>query len=145
MARCFGGMTMIDAAKLLEGTTPGPWRFRDGSDRCLGFWVDAPGDIVRNDRGPSYAQQIIGDEEYDRKEADCRLIAAAPDLARRVIELETENARLKAKGDALAEALQDALDGVGALTNPSEFPNILGISTETGARYVAALAQWGEP
>lgn len=42
-------------------------------------------------------------------------------------------------GPFLLEALTDVLDAVGALTNVTEFPNVLGIPEERGAEILAKL------
>ena len=61
------------------GITPGPWRLRNEETRG-GIWVDAPEAIVKNSRGPSYARQILEDEEYPEKLADARAIAKVPEM-----------------------------------------------------------------
>ncbi len=100
---------MVDAKKLLEGTTPGPFEVMRGSEkgddmRCSVVAVrgnyrylvatienGAPGDWCET--------------EYE----NATMFAAAPDLAARVIELEAENAELRKQADALAEALERAV------------------------------------
>ena len=44
------------------------------------MFIQASKTVVKNDRGPDYAQEIWSDEDYPTKEGDGHLIAAAPDL-----------------------------------------------------------------
>ncbi len=91
---------MIDAKKLLEGTTPGPWAQYDQDPV-----------IIVNCEGGSLGEMTSGYPTIGEKEdiANARLAAAAPDLAARVIELEAENAELRKQADALARALVNAM------------------------------------
>ena len=66
-----------DLQKLLAEATKGPWR---------PHWF-------YSDDGVCY--KLSEDTDTSRTEPDCRLIAMAPDLAARVLELEAENARLR--------------------------------------------------
>ncbi len=81
----------LDASALLGGATPGPWEAREGSG--FGVWlVDAI--------GRRFVATMDGKPGVEN-EANARLIAAAPNLARKVIALEGEVAR---KDAAIADA-----------------------------------------
>lgn len=54
-------------------------------------------------------------------------------------ELETEYDKVFDENLNLKEALRDVLDAVGALTNISEFPNVLNISEERGREILELL------
>lgn len=80
----------------MDKFTPGPWKVRtrtcDGE--LAGCFVEAP-DV----NGFAYAAEVLGDDEYrdhsggmDRRLADCKLVAAAPDL------LDAVRALLKSPG-----------------------------------------------
>jgi hypothetical protein len=93
--------------------TPGPWfvrkHERDGELREC--WVAAP-----DFNGFAYDAEILGDDEYRdglaRKLADCRLIAAAPELLeaaeRMVAATEADQHFIGAEHDALKAAISKA-------------------------------------
>lgn len=54
-------------------------------------------------------------------------------------ELETEYEKVFEENLNLKEALRDVLDSVGALSNISEFPNVLNISEERGREILELL------
>lgn len=78
-----GQVTPADPRKLLEGTTKGPWVAEDDG----GWYVGSPNpkhggtDMVT---GSAFYGGVL----FPLTEPDARLIAAAPDLAKRVEELE---------------------------------------------------------
>lgn len=81
-----------DLQKLLAEATKGPWRAKANGDGAI-IGQDGDGSVV-------IAEALVGIkfyDEYARKQfpANARLIAMAPDLAVRVIELEAENKRLR--------------------------------------------------
>lgn len=83
-------ITAAEAKELLEGTTPGPWRTRDGHTYEVGPTViieSAPVDI-------DVAIVIETGNPVDTK--DARLCAAAPDLAATVVSQAAEIERLRA-------------------------------------------------
>jgi hypothetical protein len=83
-------ITAEEATKLLDGTTPGPWRTRQGHTYEVGPTViveSAPVDI-------DVALVIETGNPVDAN--DARLIAAAPELARTVITQSAEVERLRA-------------------------------------------------
>lgn len=92
---------MIDAKKLLEGTTEGPWHVGKDPDAGIGRgWFVGGGGYAR--------AEMTGPPEDT--EANARLIAAAPDLAARVVELEAEVKRLQApRPDVYAQGICAAL------------------------------------
>ncbi|WP_273688396.1 hypothetical protein [Ketogulonicigenium vulgare] len=84
---------------LLDGATPGPWAARP-------HWMDEAQREVAPvyDGEPDFGEwsaiaDVSGHGDDDEAQADfnARLIALAPDLARRVIELEVEITRLRAE------------------------------------------------
>lgn len=89
--------------------TPGPWsvRVHEHHDNPV-CWVVAP-DV----NGYPYDAEILGDDEYreqsggyERRLADCALIASAPDMlaALKAVLKAAETGRGKADAEALAEA-----------------------------------------
>lgn len=72
-------MTRDEVQKLLDGATPGPWHLGPDEDEGL------PALLITSQggRGWSIATAYCG---YHAGEADARLITAAPDLARALIE-----------------------------------------------------------
>jgi hypothetical protein len=66
-----------DLQKLLAEATKGPWRPHWFYDDCGVYY------------------KLSEDTDTSRTEPDARLIAMAPDLAARVLELEAENKRLR--------------------------------------------------
>ncbi len=74
-------MTNQQPNPLLEGTTPGPWRF------TLGNGSSWNGAIIWSDTIKIATMTKPADKPFQQKEADTRLIAAAPDLARENAEL----------------------------------------------------------
>jgi len=61
--------------------------------------------------------------------------------ARRTAERRQRRAFLSTRAEKLLAALVETVDAVGALTNPSEFPNILGIPTERGEEILALIKE----
>lgn len=57
---------------LYEKATGGEWCLRNHPERG-GIWIDAPEEIVSNDRGPKFPRQILEDEDYEKKLADAAL------------------------------------------------------------------------
>ncbi len=103
----------LDAAALLEGTTPGPWEVYacpiNGGQQAkdeLAFQVDSTAEIgpslyLINAGGKCPATTGCG----PTSEANARLIAAAPDLARKVIALEAIIAKYASHDDDCDSAL----------------------------------------
>lgn len=54
-------------------------------------------------------------------------------------ELEVEYEKVFDENQNLKEALRDVLDSIGALSNISEFPNVLNISEERGKEILELL------
>jgi hypothetical protein len=97
--------TLEELERLLKAGTPGPWEAMIGTQ--AGTFLRAPNAIIKNDRGPSYATEILSDEDYDTKDADAALIVAAinalPGLLDRVERLEAALVEIK-------QAAQDFVD-----------------------------------
>lgn len=89
-------MTPDDAADLLRATTPAPW---DIKSRGFGY-IDSIGPIEAD------SGLVVG-------QWDAELAAAAPELARALIELDEENFRLK---DAVGLMLEKINEHEGVLT-----------------------------
>lgn len=84
----------IDAAKLLAGITPGPWKFEAGVEESEGeFYVCHPATVCD-------ATPVCN----SRREADARLAAAAPTLAAEHIALTAEVERFTKLAEGLAGA-----------------------------------------
>jgi hypothetical protein len=85
-----------DLQKLLAEATKGPW-MAIGTDPAEGidcFWIKAqPNAFMRG--FTKEIGSVNGSQNDPAQQANARLIAMAPDLAARVIELEAENARLR--------------------------------------------------
>ena len=85
-------MTTTDLQKLLDEATKGPW------DVTKSAWDERH--YVEGENTVCYMYALREDDHVilhcDNYESNARLIAMAPDLAARVIELEAENARLRA-------------------------------------------------
>lgn len=90
---------VAQAAHVLHGFTPGPWRCKPISDRRLnhhrGYEI----------RGPE-TETYIRDVREDEIEANARLIAAAPDLLAERDRLRTENGKLLVLAGRLAAELE---------------------------------------
>lgn len=90
-------MTHPDAAALLEGTTPGPWlsNYKSYFDAVI---IHTQGERIEGEVKTLWIARALEGHRLlsEAVNANARLIAAAPDLAARVIELEAEVARLKA-------------------------------------------------
>lgn len=100
---------MTQAAKPLDidaiearanAATPGPWEAIDQKREHHEFkFVRSKTAIHKNDRGPSYAYEILSDEDYDTKSADMQFIAHArtdiPDLIAAYRSQAAEIARLR--------------------------------------------------
>ena len=84
----------INAAELLKGTTPGPWSNYEGHQL-----------VVCDAMGSSLGEMSSGDPymSVDEQFANAILVAAAPELAARVVEL--EKALLNA-ADTVADILK---------------------------------------
>lgn len=120
-----------DLKNLLAEATPGPWKASD-----CGEWVeDARKFEIANTSSSVHDIQEI--------EANARLIALAPDLARQVIALTAENAALRAKAEKLAEALPDMIDL--AQCYLSIIPDRRGHNVEKVEKAEAALTEWETP
>lgn len=89
-----------------DSHTPGKWEYGIRADGSIWISIGDPA------TGPHYQFDLFCTP------ADARLMAAAPDLYR---------------------ALMDVLDKMGALCNPSEIQNLMG-SEEDGNRILAAIA-----
>ena len=80
-------MTPEEARALLDGTTPGPWEWREGKDQN-GEFVALSGpdgaDALRTWDGDLYASGVHGTD------ADKALAAAAPDMAAMIAGMHTE-------------------------------------------------------
>lgn len=83
-------MTPDKARDLLEGTTPGPWEWREGKDQAGEFvslrGPDGVTDALRTWDGDLYASGVDGTD------ADKALVAAAPTLAAMIAGMRTEYA-----------------------------------------------------
>jgi hypothetical protein len=115
---------MTQAAKPLDidaiearanAATPGPWEAIDQKREHHEFkFVRSKTAIHKNDRGPSYAYEILSDEDYDTKSADMQFIAHArtdiPALIAAYRSQAGEIARLRARVAELVTAL-DAQNG----------------------------------
>ncbi len=103
---------MSDPSNLLKDTTPGPWEPTDDATlalhRCFRNNIEAPSGL--------YCAIALG-ETQEEADANGRLIAAAPELAREVADLAGENAELRRKLEE-AHIERDALfDEAKAITN----------------------------
>ena len=87
-------ISAIEAAKLLEGTTPGPWR-ADGSPYNRIVWTS-------NENRVCFMAHTNGLDDA-RDNATSNLVAAAPDLARDLIASE---AARKLAEERLAKAVE---------------------------------------
>ena len=80
-------MTPDKARDILDGTTPGPWKWREGKDQN-GEFVALRGpdgsDALRTWDGDLYASGVHGTD------ADKALAAAAPDMARTIAGMREE-------------------------------------------------------
>jgi hypothetical protein len=113
-------MTDDEVKALLDGATPGPWRYRPHK---YDDWGVVRGGVFNDERGgyPHLAQVCDPDKldddtlnqhrvsGQDPWEGNARLTAAAPDLARALLEARTENARLRADAQAAVAAALDAV------------------------------------
>ena len=120
----------IEAARKLEGYTPGPWE-------CFhGLQTDNWHSAVYGPAGDYDALLIAVCNQNDSHRADSVLIAAAPDLHRLVLDLAAERERLLAENERMREALA-------GLSNALELPQHRGVLTlvpEALERARAALA-----
>jgi len=103
---------VVDAAKLLEGITPGPWEAQP---------ADMFGDhnIVLSrmaDDRRAVAAVVSNMRPEPEVAANARLIAAAPTLAAEVIALRAEVERLRALGEALSAAADEINGEIDAQT-----------------------------
>lgn len=100
-------ITAEQAAKLLEGTTPGPWCcVKDEAD---GYHIGTGPWLQDEDGFDGYhICQTTGC--YEEGENDARLIAAAPDLARALIASEAARKLAEERLAKAVEALQEARD-----------------------------------
>jgi hypothetical protein len=101
-------MTTTDLQKLLAEATKGPWVAENARKITLDpnpAWI-APINTVEDDDGGFYTVAFgpswHGTDDEPEAQANARLIAMAPDLAARVLELEAENKRLRAWIENLA-------------------------------------------
>lgn len=78
---------LVDSKGLLEGITPGPW--------LGGSTIRAAG---MGERVGKVAEVAIAFKDSAMRDANARLIAAAPQLAKEHALLVEENARLRARG-----------------------------------------------
>lgn len=125
-----------DLDKLLAEATEGPWELdgiaiagsdpRSGDVCYMGEPAQYPGDIARM---------------LTNWQANARLIALSPDLARQVIALTADNAALRAKAEKLAEALQLYSCEDGCNDCPEHERDRVGC----GWTARAALTEWGTP
>ena len=120
----------IEAARKLDGYTPGPWE-------CFhGLQTDNWHSAVYGPAGDYDALLIAVCNQNDSHRADSVLIAAAPDLHRLVLDLAAERERLLAENERMREALA-------GLSNALELPQHRGVLTlvpEALERARAALA-----
>lgn len=91
--------TKVNAAELLAGTTPGPWTYNDGREGDKEYFPHVNiGPAVHFD-GRETNYLTINDcnpgGDMDLHRANARLIAAAPALAARVVELEKRIAEIE--------------------------------------------------
>jgi len=109
-------LTAADAARLLEGTTPGPWEV-DSVSIC------APPhgctDIVKGGRSYGCHCCCQGEDWGVEHPADAPLLAAAPDLARAVVRRERERDEARRLLGECYIATGEDTDG-----NPPESPHI---------------------
>lgn len=67
--------------EMVEKATAGPWEAIDQEREHHHFkFVRAPNAVVKNNRGPSYATEILSDEDYETKSEDMKFIAASRTL-----------------------------------------------------------------
>ncbi len=97
--------TPLDAAALLEGTTPGEWLAGTGGSGGATTFVY---ESAHRKQKSAIAGCTLGydDRPMSERIANARLIAAAPALARKVIALEVEVARLREAGSGLANEVK---------------------------------------
>ena len=123
----------IEAARKLEGYTPGPWYQGSHIPESASVWI---GGRAKEGGGavlPYLAKTMNWPANYS---ANARLIAAAPDLHRLVLDLAAERERLLAENERMREALA-------GLSNALELPQHRGVLTlvpEALERARAALA-----
>jgi hypothetical protein len=102
-------MTDTDLKALLEAATPGPWRVEP--DPCH---YDTMSDVVAGEtREKPYPANrmhvsVGGYAGPKEQEANAALIALAPSLAARVLELEAENKKLAGRLKLLEHAAKEA-------------------------------------
>ncbi len=87
-----------DLQKLLAEATKGPWSWKKLSEFHSPKYCVAPGVLLTDEKdGTPWGDTI--------DQANSRLIAMAPDLAARVLELEAENKRLREADEMMKAAL----------------------------------------
>lgn len=119
-------ITDEEAAKLLDGTTPGPWKVCETTihgRKYGGCWVEGP-DVDDGDGRPqgllipitgsggsmSYTTRLVDIQGHDHNDANAHLIAAAPDLARSVIALHARLAAAEGRVAALTKERDEAVE-----------------------------------
>ena len=100
---------VTELTALLEQATKGPWT-AIGTDPAEGvdcFWIKAqPNASMRG--FTKEIGSVNGSQNDPVQQANARLIALAPDLAARVLELDTENALLRAENALLRDLMTKA-------------------------------------
>jgi hypothetical protein len=103
-------MTRDDVERLLDGTTPGPWVL----DGMTSQRATMEGKMHRIKLDGVFAVFVAGwgdnQDEAKQGDANARLITAAPDLARRVLELEAEVERLRGALEEIERGWTDEAD-----------------------------------
>ena len=145
-------MTLEKVQELLDRATPGPWKVCEATihgRKYGGCWVEGP-DVDDGDGMPrgvlipisgtggamSYTTRLVDRQDHDHNDANARLIAAAPDLARAYI---AQAKRIEA-ADRLAEAgdaMIDCHDGRAEAKRPDIWQRLL-------QRFAAALTAYEE-
>jgi hypothetical protein len=107
----------LDAAKLLEGTTPGNWLAAGGPSSVVG-WPIVASPSGRSIAGITWRPGLPAELEAEIG-ANARLIAAAPDLARENIALREAMGRMREVMDRTPELNMSNydIDDIAALNN----------------------------
>lgn len=143
-------MTDDELRKLMEKATPGPWSYRSQEyddwgvvrgkrtdQDCWAPFVCQARDSRVDDIGENAARR----EGRDPWEANARLIAAAPDLAKDRIRLEAENAALRAEVERLREALEPFATCLSRYTFPEHQIILLSEDNPKGRRLTHLLPE----
>ena len=117
-----------DLQKLLAEATKGPWSISETSNPPLIF------QSTRDGGSGAWIASIYADKpgDHDYHKANARLIAMAPDLAARVLDLEVDNKRLReANYKAFTDGMEAAAQICGSLAEV-EYEDADGFKAATG-------------